>query len=125
MNLFRLSAFSVFCLAAADAPASAQFNGSLALECRNSASLTESFAGKIERIQLRTLHEDTLCSVVRATFGNGATSEIFHGLVSVDRVERIIRVEDPPIQRLDFTCKGTPPTAQIEVKAELGRHEAD
>ena len=80
--------------------------------------------GAVEQLQLRAEGDDVFCRSVRATFGNGRTRDVFHGVLHRDDAVNVDLPGDRRnLRNLSFQC-GTQHRggARIRVAADVGRY---
>jgi len=126
----RLLALAAILVSGTAAPALAAWDriGSVDVSSRNGTQVAyENFGGRVESLALRARDADVMCRNVTATFGNGQTADIFHGVLPRGRN---VTVDLPGntrmIRRVDFDCRAQDRgNAQVEISADVGRYQAE
>ena len=127
MNKFGIVVCSAALSAAALVPAHAEMKtlGTVYLDrAAPTVQFRDALPAPVERIGFKSVHGDVFCDSIRATFSNGRTEELFKGLVNPGGDERALPNDAGTIQHIDFQCNSYASVPGIEVRAELGRHEA-
>ena len=85
------------------------------------------FGGRVEALSLQARDSDVMCRNVTATFGNGRTRDIYHGVLPRGRnVSVDLPGEARIVRRIDFDCRSMQrPTGRIEISADVGRYQAE
>ena len=80
--------------------------------------------GPVERLQLTAAGGDVFCRDVRATFGNGRTQAVFHGLLHEHRAQPLdLPGKQRDVRSLSFQCGAVHGrNATIHVAADIGRN---
>src|SRR5882672_95379 len=130
MKTTRLVALAAVLCAGVALPASAAWDriGSLQFSPRNDHETTYgNFGGRVESLSLRARNLPVACDDVTATFGNGMTRSVFHGVLDPRRDVTIdLPGQSRLVRRLDFNCRALAPRpAMVDISADVGRYRAE
>jgi len=126
MKTTRLVALAAVLCAGVALPASAAWDriGSLQFSPRNDHETTYgNFGGRVESLSLRARNLPVACNDVTATFGDGMTRSVFHGVLTPGRDVTIdLPGQSRLVRRLDFNCRALAPRpATVDIAADVGR----
>src|SRR5258706_13068768 len=130
MKTTRLVALAAVLCAGVALPASAAWDriGSVEFSPRNDHETTYgNFGGPVEALSLRARNLPVACNNVTATFGNGMTRWVFHGVLAPGRDVTVdLPGERRLVRRLDFNCRALAPRpATVDIAADVGRYQAE
>jgi len=130
MKTTRLVALAAVLCAGVALPASAAWDriGSVEFSPRNDHETTYgNFGGPVEALSLRARNLPVACNNVTATFGNGMTRSVFHGVLAPGRDVTVdLPGERRLVRRLDFNCRALAPRpATVDIAADVGRYQAE
>jgi hypothetical protein len=85
------------------------------------------FGGRVEALALQARGADVLCRDVTATFGNGDTRQIYHGVLPRGRnVSLDLPGEARMVRRIDFNCRSmSREGSRLDISADVGRYQAE
>jgi hypothetical protein len=126
----RVLALAAVLFSGAAAPALAAWDriGSVDISSRNGTQAQyENFGGRVEALALQARDADVTCRDVTATFGNGQTANVFHGVLQRGRNVTVdLPGEARMIRRLDFDCRASDRGgARVDIAADVGRYQAE
>lgn len=130
MNKTRLAVFAALLCAGAATPALADWNniGSVDVsQGRDRDMRTFNLGGPVDQLRLRAEDGDVYCRAVNATFGNGATRQVFSGRLDQNRATNVdLPGNNRNITRLAFNCSADRRGgATIRIAADIGSHRAE
>ena len=125
----RLLAMAAVLFSSVAVPASAAWDriGSVDFSFRDTSDTQYgNFGGRVESLALAARNADVRCRSVTATFGNGATQQVFRGSLPRGRNVEVTLPNGRMIRRLDFDCRPTDRgRATVDIAADIGRYQAE